>query len=77
MSVTRTQVDPLLSQLFSTREIPTLAAFTLKLTVSLTQWHRNLTTRRHLAKLDQTQLRDIGLTKGAAYKETIKPFWVN
>ncbi len=32
--------------------------------------------RRHLGELDDRLLKDIGLSKAEAYRETLKPFWL-
>ena len=36
---------------------------------------RRLTTRRALLTLTDAQLRDIGLTRGEANREALRPFW--
>ena len=38
-------------------------------------WSARWIQRRRLAELTETQLRDIGVSAGAARRETIKPFW--
>lgn len=39
-------------------------------------WHR-LHTRKALLSLTPEQLRDVGLSRGAAREEGLKPFWRN
>lgn len=38
-------------------------------------WRQRLRQRRHLASLDDRLLRDVGLTRADATRETAKPFW--
>lgn len=44
---------------------------------ALDRWNRNLTTRRQLRKLDDQQLRDIGIDRSTAEQEADKSFWQN
>lgn len=41
----------------------------------LQHWRINWRTRRQLAQLDNYQLKDIGVSHGAAAEEATKPFW--
>ena len=41
----------------------------------LTDWRTNWRTRRELVKLDQHQLKDIGISRVDALAESNKPFW--
>jgi uncharacterized protein YjiS (DUF1127 family) len=38
-------------------------------------WHERSRQRRHLARLSDHMLRDIGLTRGDVWAECEKPFW--
>jgi len=38
-------------------------------------WKRNYTTRRELSHLSEHSLRDIGVTKEEAYRESIRHYW--
>lgn len=38
-------------------------------------WHFRATSRRHLSRLDDHLLRDIGLDRAAVEREILKPFW--
>ena len=38
-------------------------------------WRHNHTSRQDLAKLDDRALRDIGLSRQDALKESYRPFW--
>lgn len=46
-----------------------------KLKSVLDQWNQNLVTRRQLRELDDNQLRDIGIDRVTAQRESNKPFW--
>ena len=50
-------------------------AIFLKIKVVLDQWNQNLETRKHLRELDDDQLRDIGVDRITALRESQKPFW--
>lgn len=41
----------------------------------LRRWLQVAGERRHLARLDEAQLRDIGLTRADARRESVRPFW--
>jgi len=45
------------------------------LTLLLT-WHRRARSRRELAALSDTQLRDVGLNRDIIKREAEKPFWM-
>jgi uncharacterized protein YjiS (DUF1127 family) len=38
-------------------------------------WLRRLRNRHELSRLDEAQLRDVGLSPAAARREIAKPFW--
>jgi uncharacterized protein YjiS (DUF1127 family) len=38
-------------------------------------WHERARQRRHLARLDDRALRDIGVDRASAHFEASKPFW--
>ena len=54
---------------------PLLETGLIKLKLILDQWDRNLVTRKHLRELDDNQLRDIGIDRITADRESRKPFW--
>ena len=41
----------------------------------LEEWRRRSRGRRELAAMSDRSLRDIGVTRGDAYREAQKPFW--
>ncbi|WP_415894137.1 DUF1127 domain-containing protein [Neptuniibacter sp. PT8_73] len=47
-----------------------------KLACILKQWQQNYRTRKALLKLNDGQLKDIGLSREQAHKEASKPFWI-
>lgn len=38
-------------------------------------WYQRARERRHLAELDDSLLRDMGIDRAAAHVEAAKPFW--
>jgi uncharacterized protein YjiS (DUF1127 family) len=42
---------------------------------TLILWHRRARQRRQLQRLDDHMLRDIGIDRIAAWRESEKPFW--
>ena len=42
---------------------------------TLCLWQARVWERAHLAALDDRMLKDIGLSRSGAYRETAKPFW--
>lgn len=50
-------------------------ALTLALIRRIQRWHRLSYERRLLASLDQHQLRDIGISRAEAQRESARPFW--
>jgi uncharacterized protein YjiS (DUF1127 family) len=45
------------------------------LLMTLALWHHRHRSRRHLAALDDRELRDVGLTREDRRTECAKPFW--
>ncbi len=45
------------------------------LLVTARVWQERVTLRRHLARLDDRLLRDVGLDRRQAVEEAAKPFW--
>ena len=43
----------------------------------LDRWNQNLVTRKQLRELDDDQLKDIGIDRISAQRESGKPFWEN
>ena len=41
----------------------------------LVLWAERASERRILSELDENQLKDIGLTRHDAFKESVRPFW--
>ena len=54
---------------------PLAARWAVKFAVLLTQWDMKRRTRRHLVRLDDHMLKDVGLTRDAASTEAARPFW--
>lgn len=55
--------------------LPLLARWSVAFAVAVTKWDKRYRTRKHLARLSDQHLRDIGLDQASARLETTKPFW--
>ncbi|QQA44619.1 DUF1127 domain-containing protein [Pelagovum pacificum] len=55
--------------------LPPMTAVLYKLTVVAMAWEVRRKTRRDLKRLNDDQLRDIGLTRFEAESESNEPFW--
>ncbi len=65
-----------LAEFFCSREtIPPLAGIALQVAYQIVVWSNRHSTRKALAKLDQTRLNDIGLSEMQMETELRKPFW--
>jgi uncharacterized protein YjiS (DUF1127 family) len=51
------------------------AAFWPRLTATLKLWRRRIVEREQLARLDERELRDIGVSAATVAAELDKPFW--
>jgi uncharacterized protein YjiS (DUF1127 family) len=54
---------------------PRPASLLARLRRLLRLWRRRIRDREALARLDERELRDIGMTRAALYDELRKPFW--
>ena len=52
-----------------------IAGALMSLAMTVGRWEMRLRTRKALVKLDDHQLRDIGISRAAAAAEWDKPFW--
>ena len=64
-----------LSYLTSRPALPMIAELAIGFAVLVTKWSVRKRTRRQLSRLDQHQLRDIGLQREEAMREGTLPFW--
>lgn len=55
--------------------LPVLAQWAVAFAVMVTKWDTRHRTRKQLKQLNDAQLRDIGIERGAAYTEAARPFW--
>jgi uncharacterized protein YjiS (DUF1127 family) len=55
--------------------VPPRRRWFLGLAAMLKEWRRRVRSRNELAALCDRCLRDIGVTRYEAYRETSKPFW--
>ncbi|WP_421704442.1 DUF1127 domain-containing protein [Aliiroseovarius sp.] len=65
------QIDSLAQAPF----LPVAARAAVWFAVAVTRWTVTRHTRKHLAKLDNHLLCDIGLSPEEAWRETTLPFW--
>lgn len=50
-------------------------AWSIRAIATVALWHQRYRQRQALARLDDWQLRDIGISREAAVRESRKPFW--
>ena len=74
MSVITRSID-LSTRLLTSAELSRWWHWGMQLVGVLDCWDQRQRTRRQLAKLNDSQLRDIGLSRGDAQLEAYKPFW--
>ncbi|MEQ9815095.1 MAG: DUF1127 domain-containing protein [Azospirillaceae bacterium] len=67
--------NPCTDNAFVARRLPFGQMLSNLLIEALWRWPERARQRRHLAAMDDRQLRDIGLTRGEVDDETRKPFW--
>ena len=67
----------MINQLQFCHEPPAMPMFSQwgRATGMLRLWSRKSKTRRHLAELDDRALRDVGLIRSEALRESERPFW--
>ena len=58
-----------------TTPTPSKTTWLLRLAAAITVWRRNASTRRQLARLDDRQLADAGISACDRDMELGKPFW--
>ncbi|MGK7652908.1 DUF1127 domain-containing protein [Roseovarius sp. B08] len=66
---------PALEGLSARTTLPALSLIAVKLAWAYVLWSQRYESRKHLARLDDHMLRDIGLTPREADTEARKPFW--
>ena len=59
----------------SAHSLPLLARWSVAFAVAVTKWDTNWRTRKHLTRLSDQHLRDIGLDRAGAQSEANKFFW--
>ncbi|MVO14408.1 DUF1127 domain-containing protein [Rhodobacteraceae bacterium CY05] len=64
-----------MSFLVSRPALPVLAQLAVTFAVLITKWSLRKRTRKHLRRLTQTQLDDIGLSRAEAHYQATLPFW--
>lgn len=60
---------------FTRRSLNHAKALVLAMVRRVRRWHRLAYERRLLGSLDPHQLRDIGITRAEAQRESARPFW--
>lgn len=66
---------PLIAYLDTQRPLPVLANIALRTAVVLVKWSERQRTRKALGQLDAHLLKDVGLERHVAYRETRRMFW--
>lgn len=66
---------PLLALIDLTQPLPPFSALVVKVAVALVTWETRARTRKHLAKLDDHLLEDIGLSPRDAKREADRRFY--
>lgn len=61
--------------ILSQHSTPVAARLAVKFAIVVTEWTTRRRTRRALACLEPWQLRDVGLTPEAAFREQQRVFW--
>lgn len=64
-----------LHYLQSRKAIPPMGLVALRIAVMVTKWDQRAKTRRALNRLSDSDLRDVGISRGEAYTESRRPFW--
>ncbi|MEY8097967.1 DUF1127 domain-containing protein [Falsihalocynthiibacter sp. S25ZX9] len=64
-----------LHYLQSRKNIPALGLIALRVAVTITLWDQRVRTRRSLNRMTNSDLKDIGITRGEALTEARRPFW--
>ncbi|WP_420567221.1 DUF1127 domain-containing protein [Thalassovita sp.] len=54
---------------------PIVARWAMAFAVTVTKWDSRHRTRKALRQLSDAQLKDIGISRDAAYTEARRPFW--
>ncbi len=74
MTMTTTHLESLTSHA-ANAQLPVAARVALTFAAVVTTWDQRARTRRALSKLDETQLKDIGVTLMDARTEVEKKMW--
>ena len=74
MTMTTTHLESLTSHAANV-QLPVAARIALTFAAVVTTWDQRARTRRALSKLDETQLKDIGVTLMDARTEVEKKMW--
>ncbi|EEX10737.1 conserved hypothetical protein [Ruegeria lacuscaerulensis ITI-1157] len=56
--------------------LPLVAALAVRFAATVTKWERRRRSRTNLGKLDDRLLRDVGLTRPEADRESRRHFWI-
>ncbi|MQY41359.1 DUF1127 domain-containing protein [Epibacterium sp. SM1969] len=71
-----TQPHPHIAFLSASAPLPMPAQLALAVAVLMTKWSQRRRTRQHLAELDDHMLKDIGISRDDARRESTLPFWL-
>lgn len=65
-----------LAFLSASAPLPMPARLALAVAVLMTKWSKRHRTRQRLAELDDRMLKDIGVSRAEAHRESTLPFWL-
>ena len=75
--MTRTMHTPALMLLNDSPRLPLIAALAVRFAATVTKWEQRRRSRVNLGRLDDRMLKDVGLSRHQAHRETTRYFWMN
>ncbi len=75
--MTRTMHTSALVLLNDSPRLPLIAALAVRFAATVTKWEQRRRSRVNLGRLDNRMLKDVGLSRHQAHRETTRYFWMN
>lgn len=75
--MTRTMHTSALVLLNDSPRLPLIAALAVRFAATVTKWEQRRRSRVNLGRLDDRMLKDVGLSRHQAHRETTRYFWMN